>query len=184
VTGNHDHAAAMRASVTWGARATAALLAAFTFFYLGADADAALWALAQIVLVALAAVDIATRRLPNLITLPLGAGALLLRVAFERSALAEVLVAGVAAFAVFLAVAILTRGGFGMGDVKLAGALGFLLGTPVVAALFVGVVAGGVWSIGLLAMRRAGLRTTVAYGPFLVFGGALAILFSNPPGLV
>ena len=94
------------------------------------------------------------------------------------------MVAGCAAFAVFLAVAILTRGGFGMGDVKLAGMLGFLLGTQVLGALVVGLIAGGVWSVGLLATRRAGLRSTVAYGPFLALGGVLAILFSNPPSLV
>ena len=170
--------------LTWVAGAVAVLLAGYTFVHLGAGVDAAVWALVQILLVVLARIDIATRRLPDVIQVPLALAALVLRVLFERSALLEVVVAGFAAFTVFLAVAILTRGGFGMGDVKLAGTLGFLLGTQVVGALVAGLIAGGLWSVGLLVTRRADLRTTVAYGPFLVLGGALAILFSNPPPLV
>ncbi len=170
--------------LTWLAGVGALLLAGFTFVHLGRSVDAALWALVQIVLVALARIDIATRRLPNSIQLPMAVAAVVLRVLFERSALLEVVVAGGVAFGVFLGVAILARGGFGMGDVKLAGTLGLLLGTQVIGALVVGILAGGVYSACLLATRRARLGSTVAYGPFLVLGGVLAILFSNPPPLV
>ncbi len=170
--------------VTWLAGGVALLLAGLTFVHLGRGVDAALWALVQILLVALARIDIATRRLPNLIQVPMALAAVILRVLFERSALLEIVVAGGAAFGVFLGVAILTRGGFGMGDVKLAGTLGLLLGAQVIGALAVGIFAGGVWSACLLATRRADLRSTMAYGPFLVLGGVLAILLSNPPPLV
>ena len=76
------------------------------------------------------------------------------------------------------------RGGLGMGDVKLAGMLGFLLGNAVLPALVLGVFAGGVWSAILLGTGRAGLRSTIAYGQFLALGGAVAILLSTPPPLV
>jgi leader peptidase (prepilin peptidase) / N-methyltransferase len=170
--------------LTWVAGIVALLLAGFTFVRLGRDVDAALWALVQILLVALARIDIATRRLPNSIQAPMALAAIVLRLLFERSSLLEVVLAGGAAFGVFLGVAILARGGFGMGDVKLAGTLGLLLGTQVVGALVVGILAGGVYSACLLATRRARLRSTLAYGPFLAFGGVLAILFTNPPPLV
>jgi len=166
------------------AAVVAAALAAVTFVHLGRDANAALWATTQVVLVALAAIDIATRRLPNAITLPVAAAALVLRAAAERSSLAEVAIAGAAAFAVFYAIAVVARGGFGMGDVKLAGMLGFLLGRDVVPALAIGVGAAGLWALGLVLTRRAGLRSTLAYGPFLCLGGAAAILFWSPPALV
>ena len=162
----------------------AAALAVATFLHLGRDADAAAWAVVQVVLVALAAIDVATRRLPNAITLPVSALALILRAADERSKLAEVAIAGAAAFVVFYVVALLARGGFGMGDVKLAAMLGFLLGTKVVPALAIGVIAGGVWAAALVVTRRATARTAFAYGPFLCLGGAVTILFSNPPPLV
>jgi leader peptidase (prepilin peptidase)/N-methyltransferase len=160
------------------------VLAVATFVHLGADANAAAWAIVQVVLVGLAAIDVATRLLPNRITLPMSAAALVLRVADDRSALLEVAVAGVACFAAFYALAFVMRGGFGMGDVKLAAMLGFLLGKAVLPALVLGVVAGGIWSAVLLVTHRAGLRSSIAYGPFLALGGSVAILLSNPPALV
>lgn len=131
----------------------------------------------------LAGFDVESRRLPNWITLPTAAIAVALRAVFERSSLIEVVVAGLAAFAIFWVIALAARGGLGMGDVKLAGMLGFLLGSAVLPALVVGVAAGGVWSAILLLSRRAGLRSSFAYGPFLALGGAVAILVSNPPPL-
>jgi leader peptidase (prepilin peptidase)/N-methyltransferase len=173
-----------RDRATWWAGPLAAVLAVATFVHLGSDANAAAWAVVQVVLVALAAIDVATRLLPNRITLPVSALAVVLRAVDERSALLEVVVAGIAAFAVFYAIAIVVRGGFGMGDVKLAAMLGFLLGKAAVDGLLLGVVAGGIWSAALLLTKRAGMRTSIAYGPFLALGGAVAILFSNPPPLV
>jgi leader peptidase (prepilin peptidase)/N-methyltransferase len=70
-----------------------------------------------------------------------------------------------------------------MGDVKLAGMLGFLLGWKVLPALFVGAVAGGVVA-GILLTRASGRRATMAYGPYLALGGAAVILFSHPPALI
>ena len=135
-------------------------------------------------LVTLAAYDFAERRLPNAITIPGSAAALVLRLAFVRSELGEVALAGVAAFAVFLLLAIILRGAIGMGDVKLAGMLGFLLGSVVIRTLVLGVVAGGLASIALLAARRITLRSSIAYGPYLALGGAIAVLAFHPPRLV
>jgi leader peptidase (prepilin peptidase)/N-methyltransferase len=162
----------------------AVALGVVTFVHLGSDADAALWAAVQAVLVGLAAIDIETRRLPNAITLPVSALALLFRAVDDRSDLAEVAIAGAAAFVLFYLLALALRGGLGMGDVKLAGMLGFLLGSKVIPALALGVVAGGLWAAVLVITRRAGLRSTIAYGPFLCLGGAVAILFSGPPPFV
>jgi leader peptidase (prepilin peptidase)/N-methyltransferase len=162
----------------------AAALAVGTFVHLGHGANAFAWAAVQVVLVALAAKDIEQRRLPNVITLPVSTAAILLRAGFERSDLVEVLVAGVVTFAVFYVLALLMRGGFGMGDVKLAAMLGFLLGSAAFPALVIGIAAGGMWAVALVIARKATLRSSIAYGPFLALGGAIAILFFNPPPLV
>jgi leader peptidase (prepilin peptidase)/N-methyltransferase len=168
----------------WWAVPGAAVLAVITFVELGSTADAAAWACMQVVLVALAAIDLAARRLPNAITLPTAAAALVLRAIFHPSDLLEVAIAGLAAFAVFYVLALLARGGLGMGDVKLAAMLGFVLGAEVVAALAAGIFAGGLFALALVATRRATMRSTIAYGPFLAIGGMIAILFSSPPPLV
>jgi leader peptidase (prepilin peptidase)/N-methyltransferase len=160
----------------------AALLAAATLVVRGTGANGICWALVQVVLVALAAEDLRSRRIPNVVTAPAAVTAVALRVALERSELVEILVAGAAAFTFFLILALLTRGGLGMGDVKLAGLLGLLLGTAVAAALFIGTLAGGVASIALLARGR-GRGTTMAYGPYLCLGGAVAVLAFHLPRL-
>ncbi len=170
--------------ITWMGGAVAVVLAAVTFVYLGPSADAAAWACVQVVLVALAVWDIQTRRLPNFLTLPTAAAALVLRAVFARSDLVEVVVAGAAAFAVFYVIALVARGGLGLGDVKLAGMLGCLLGSAAVQALALGIFVGGIWAIGLVLSRRATRRSAIAYGQFLAFGGAVAILFADPPRLV
>ena len=150
----------------------------------GSGADAAAFAAVQVVLVTLAAVDLATRRLPNVITVPTALVAIALRVAFERSELAGAALAGVAALLVFAALSLAMRGGLGMGDVKLAAMLGFVLGSVVVPALMIGILAGALASVALLATRRASLKSAIAYGPYLALGGAIAILAFHPPPLV
>jgi leader peptidase (prepilin peptidase)/N-methyltransferase len=109
--------------------------------------------------------------------------AITLRAAFERDALVEILVAGAVVFVAFLVLALVLRSGFGMGDAKLAGMLGFLLGAAVVPALLIGTLAGGVIGAVFLARYRS-KGTTIAYGPYLALGAAIAILAFDPPPLV
>ena len=162
---------------------TAAVLAAATVVRLGFSANSVAWAVVQVVLVFVAADDLAHRRVKNVVTIPVSVVAVLFRAVFERSALAEVVIAGLVVFIAFLAVAVVLRGGLGMGDVKLAGMLGFLLGWKVVPALFVGAIAGGVVA-AILLTRASGRGSTMAYGPYLALGGAVVILVSHPPALI
>jgi leader peptidase (prepilin peptidase) / N-methyltransferase len=159
------------------------VVAAVTFVLRGHDANAALWAVVQLGLVAIAAIDLATRRIPNVLTLSAAIGAIALRLAFERDELVEIVVAGAVCLVALLVLAVIARGGFGMGDVKLAGALGLLLGRQVVPALLIGTVCGAV--AALAAARRARSRkATLAYGPYLCLGAAVVILLTTPPALV
>jgi leader peptidase (prepilin peptidase)/N-methyltransferase len=167
----------------WWAAPLAIALVVATTARLGFGANAAAFDAVQVLLVALAAVDFATRRLPNVITLPTSLAALALRAAFQHAELGEAALAGVGALVVFAVLAALLRGGLGMGDVKLAGMLGFVLGTAVVPALVIGILAGGIASAALLATRKARWSSAIAYGPYLALGGALTIIALNPPAL-
>ena len=166
------------------ASATAVFLAGAALARFGATANGIAWAAAELLLVFLAAFDIATRRVPNRVTAPAAVVVVVLRLAFVHSALLEMAVAGAAAFAVFLLLAVFARGGLGMGDVKLAGLLGLLLGTAVVPALFLGVIVGGVASAAVMLTHRGERGRTIAYAPYLCFGGAIAILAFTVPPLV
>jgi leader peptidase (prepilin peptidase)/N-methyltransferase len=124
----------------------------------------------------LAAVDIRQHRLPNPLVLP-GIGVGLLSCAGEWVATGRIplvpLVAGTA-YAGFLLILNLI-GGMGMGDVKLAAALG-LASWDVSVTVLSPVVAfflGGVVSVALLIRGRRGHR--IAFGPFLLGGFWAAI---------
>jgi prepilin signal peptidase PulO-like enzyme (type II secretory pathway) len=162
----------------------AVLLAGATGVRFGGSAEGVLWASAQVLLVCLACVDLATRRVPNRVLLPAAIAVVVLRAGFAPSVLPETLAAAAAAFGFFLLVVVVTRGGMGMGDVKLAALIGLLLGKAALPALLIGIVAGGVASLVVLVRRRGGRGQTIAYAPYLCLGAALAILAFSVPELV
>lgn len=79
----------------------------------------------------------------------------------------------------FLLLWFATRGaGIGMGDVKLMGAAGLLLGWQrILLALIVGSVAGSI--IHMIRMRRSGEGKKLAFGPYLSAGIVLSALFGE-----
>jgi prepilin signal peptidase PulO-like enzyme (type II secretory pathway) len=54
----------------------------------------------------------------------------------------------------------------------------------VVFALLTGCVAGSVAALMLIVLKRASLRSSFAYGPYLALGASLAIVFASPLPLV
>jgi leader peptidase (prepilin peptidase)/N-methyltransferase len=84
------------------------------------------------------------------------------------------------AAALIAAIVILSRGGMGGGDIKLAGLIGMFLGWPGVAvALFSGFLAGGVVGIALLVFRLRGRKDAIPFGPALAVGAAVALFFGQ-----
>jgi leader peptidase (prepilin peptidase)/N-methyltransferase len=71
----------------------------------------------------------------------------------------------------------------GFGDVKLAGVLGLYLGwlgwAEVVAGGFLGFLLGGVIGLGLMAVRRADRKSQIPFGPFMLAGALVAILWGG-----
>lgn len=73
---------------------------------------------------------------------------------------------------------------FGGGDVNLAGLIGLAVGwSGVLIALFAGIVAGGVFSLGYIAVQvvrgKYNPHTAIPYGPFLVLGAMVVYLFGR-----
>ena len=68
-----------------------------------------------------------------------------------------------------LLVAMVTSGGFGGGDIKLAAAGGLFLGLEGnVLAVLLGLAAGGVWAAGMVLFKKAGRRDVFPFGPVSV----------------
>ena len=84
----------------------------------------------------------------------------------------------------YLALRLLRPGGMGGGDVKLAGVLGLYLGWLGWGSLAVGAFAafffGGVFGLALMAFGRAGRRTAIPFGPWMIAGAWAGILAGGP----
>ena len=67
--------------------------------------------------------------------------------------------------------------GLGLGDVKLGALIGLWLGwhgaSILVASLCTGIILGGLAAILLLLPRRAGRKSSIAYGPYLIAGALM-----------
>lgn len=140
------------------------------------------------VTLAVTLIDLDHQLIPNRVLFPgLGvSGALLVAGALWDGATSDLLrgVAGGAAyFCGLLVFALIARGGFGMGDVKLALLLGIFLGYIGWGELALGAVLavlfGGVASAILLVSRTKGRTAKFAYGPYLVLGAWVTIFWGE-----
>jgi leader peptidase (prepilin peptidase)/N-methyltransferase len=80
----------------------------------------------------------------------------------------------------FLLIVILSRGGMGLGDVKMAALMGIILGYPnVLVAIFLAIMAGGIIAVAFLATRKKGRKQAIPFGPFLALGTMLSLLWGT-----
>ena len=140
-----------------------------------------LWAIAAL-LVVLFVYDLKHYILPDKIVFP-AIGIVLAYRVFEVWGLGFAwdlgfVVSGFAAALFFFAIFALSRGrAMGFGDVKLAAFMGLFLGWPnILVALFVAFFVGAIIGIGLMLLKKKGLKSEVPFGPFLI-GGTFAALF-------
>lgn len=167
--------------------ATAVLFAAVTARF-GLSATLPLYLYLAAVAVPLTVIDLRLHRLPDAIVLPSYAVcAVLLVPAVATGGWTDVVraVAAMAAvWAGYYALAWLYPGGMGFGDVKLAGLLGLCLGPLGWPAVLIGVLAGfllgGLAGSALLLSGRAGRKTALPFGPFMLAGAFLAVFAAVP----
>lgn len=136
----------------------------------------------------LAWIDARTHLLPNRIIGPWYPVAVVLLVAAAALAgnwagMVRTLAGGAALFVFYLLLHLVQRQGMGMGDVKLAGILGMYLGylgwPHLLLGTLVAFLLGAAAGVALIALRRAGLRTAVAFGPYMIGGTAVALLMAG-----
>jgi leader peptidase (prepilin peptidase) / N-methyltransferase len=139
--------------------------------------------------VALTMIDIDVHRLPNAIVYPayLVGASLLGAAAVVGGETWRILpaVIGMAASVVFYGImAFVYPGGMGLGDVKLAGVIGMLLGYLGWAQLAVGSIAafvlGAVFGVTLIVIRRAGRKSGIPFGPWMITGAWTGIVAGVP----
>ena len=81
---------------------------------------------------------------------------------------------------IFLLIVIVSRGGMGWGDVKLAALIGLATGFPLIfIALLIGVVLGGVVAALLLVFKIKKRKEAIPFGPFLAIAAIATLLWGN-----
>jgi leader peptidase (prepilin peptidase) / N-methyltransferase len=164
-------------SISWrypAVEAATAVLVACCALKFGFSWDFLVAAVFCAVLVAISATDLERRIIPNRIVLPATVVLLAAQTILDPSIVW--IAAGLGAAAFFLIAALAYPGGMGMGDVKLALLLGVVLGRTVPVALLLGMLAALVPSFVLIARHgNAGRKMTIPFGPFLAFGGVVAL---------
>lgn len=131
-------------------------------------------------------VDLAEKRLPNAVVFPtLGVVVVLLVPATWAGGtwwpLLWAMAGAAGMFAVYFLLALISPSSMGMGDVKLALVIGLILGWFGLSAWLVGLLAafvvGGVLALVALALRRVTLRGSIPFGPSMLAGASIAVLF-------
>ena len=143
----------------------------------GFDSDLVLELPFVAALIALAGIDYDHQLLPNRIVYPMAAYGLVATAIVDTDDLVEHLIAGAGGF-LFLFVAVLAYPrGMGLGDVKLAGAMGLYLGLSIVPAMLVAFLSGTVVGLGIIVREGARARKkAVPFGIFLALGGIVGVL--------
>jgi leader peptidase (prepilin peptidase)/N-methyltransferase len=135
--------------------------------------------------VPLAFIDVAVRRLPDLLTGLAWAGTALLLLLAAASggqwgSLVRAIIGGAALAGFYLLLLIVSPSGMGLGDVKAAASIGTLLAWAgwrvLLAGSFAGFLLAALYGGALLISGRASRKQQIPFGPFMLAGAFLAVL--------
>jgi leader peptidase (prepilin peptidase)/N-methyltransferase len=157
---------------------TTALLVAGCVLAFGLSARAAIGAFFCAVLVAVSAIDLEHRIIPNRIVLP--ATVVVLVANTLRDLSPEWALGALGASGFLFAAALVYPAGMGMGDVKLALLMGAALGRTVSVALMAGMLVAMIPGLYLIARHGAKARKMgIPFGPFLATGSVVALFWGH-----
>lgn len=149
-------------------------------------ADLVTFAALAVACALLVTIDLAVFRLPDKIVLPMYPvvfGGLLVAAAVysEWGSLGRAASAAAVLLAFYFILALINPSGMGLGDVKLSGLLGAFLGwlgwPAVMAGTLAAFVINAAVALVLLAARRVGAKSGIAFGPAMVIGAVLGAAY-------
>lgn len=125
-------------------------------------------------------IDLEHHLILNRVVYPAIALAFLVIILTPDYGIISAVIGGVTGAGILLLVALISRGGMGMGDVKLAALIGLLVGFPqVLIALLICFVLGGAVAGGLLLARLRGRKDPVPLAPFLTAGLITTVFYGE-----
>lgn len=139
-------------------------------------------------LIVITFIDLDFQIIPDRITLPGIAigfvmGSLLMPDPFIRYSLLGIkssIIGLLSGGGLFYAIAALSRGGMGGGDIKMMAMVGSLMGwKSVLLTTFMGSLTGAVFGVLLMILKGKGRKTKIPFGPFLAIGSVITLFFGQ-----
>ncbi|MFZ5597808.1 MAG: prepilin peptidase [Bacillota bacterium] len=157
-----------------------AIFFVFLFFRFGMGITLLKYAFATSILLIVTFIDLDHLIIPNRVVLAgLAGAALFLPLTGEFTAL-NALYGILSASGFLLLLNLISRGGMGMGDVKLAAFMGLLLGWPMaLLAVFYAGFLGAIAGIALIITRRKKRKDPIPFGPFLAAGTFISFMWGR-----
>ncbi|PIU28745.1 MAG: prepilin peptidase [Candidatus Hydromicrobium americanum] len=131
------------------------------------------------VLIVISFIDIDFRIIPNVIVLPFTVVGLALSIISDLSRWWMPLVFSLGAFLFMLVIHLIYPRGMGMGDVKLSLMVGAFLVRNVITALFLGFLAGSIYGLSFIAIKKGKLKQAVPFGPFISLGSIISLFWGD-----
>ena len=131
------------------------------------------------VLIVISFIDIGFRIIPNVIVLPFTLIGLALNIFFKLSIWWMPLAFSLGAFLFMLIIHLIYPKGMGMGDVKLSLMVGAFLVRNVITALFLGFLAGSIYGLSFIAIKKGKLKQAIPFGPFISIGSIVALFYGG-----
>lgn len=150
------------------------------FWHFGLSAALLKYLFLSCILIAASFIDLEHYVIPDRLVATGFIGAGLFELYFREVGFLSSFLGSVASGGILLSVIILSRGGMGLGDAKLAAMAGFFLGWPkAVFSLFLAVISGGIVAAFLLLLKLKGRKDAVPFGPFISLGAIAALLWGE-----
>jgi len=167
---------------------TSSIMFALLYWNYGLSTEMAVMAFYSCLFLVIFVVDLEHGLILNKVVYPGMAAALVISVAAPQPWLTPLLSPGILSaiaggglgFILLLLVAVISRGGMGYGDVKLAALMGLAIGFPLVMfSLVFGAILGGIIGAALLVSKKRSRRDTIPFGPFLALAAMITMLWGN-----
>ncbi len=156
------------------------LITAITFFLIMLKGGLTVWTVAGLILASILIVaaftDITAGLIPDLLTYP---GLIIgLILSYFTIGVKLALIGSIGFALLFFLIVVVTKGGMGGGDVKLAAVMGAFLGPAGSFMVFViSSLLAFMWVIPLLVKRKATRKTAIKFGPFLALAAISVYIY-------
>ncbi|MDD3315329.1 MAG: prepilin peptidase [Syntrophaceticus sp.] len=155
-----------------------AITFALVFLRFGLTLELLKYLFLSALLVAISFIDLEYFIIPNSLIIIGLVGGVILNIVAQDVGLVSALIGILVTSGFLLLVALISKGGMGGGDIKLAAVTGLFLGWPLAPlGLFLGACVGGIVAIILLLSGLRGRKDPLPFGPFIALGTVIAFLY-------